>query len=355
LKVLITGAQGYIGSVLGTYLEARGHQVSGVDVGFYAEPVFYADSGSQPAISPKDVRNLNAEDLSGFEAVIHLAGLSNDAVGELSPGLTQQINVGGALRTALAARNAGVARFINFSSCSIYGAIGEQPVDELSATQPLTEYARSKILAEEAINQLAGDSFTVVSMRNATLFGPSPRMRFDIVLNNLAGLAWTIGEIRMTSDGTPWRPLIHITDVARAAAIALDAPSNLVNREAFNVGDDALNYQVSEIACAISKRFPDCKVTLGRNGDDRRSYKVSFRKIREVLGFTCERDIEYGADELYNLFERVKLTRELFETPSYTRLRRIRELIDSGKVDKNLFWHVSSENEGEVAALAISA
>jgi len=351
LKVLITGVQGYVGSVLGLYLKAQGHQVSGVDVGFYAEPQLYSALGRQPAVCHKDVRNLDAEDLSGFEAIIHLAGLSNDPLGELSPGLTQQINVGGALRTAIAARNAGVKRFINFSSCSIYGALGERPVDELSATQPLTEYARSKILAEEAINQLADDSFTVVSMRNATLFGASPRMRFDIVLNNLAGLAWTIGEIRMTSDGTPWRPLMHISDVSRAAAMMLDAPSQLVNREAFNVGDDALNYQVSEIAHAISRRFPSCKVTLGSNGDDRRSYKVSFRKIREMLGFTCQHDIEFGADELYKLFERVKLTRELFEAPYYTRLKCVRSLIDSGKVDSNLFWRVPADQGGALVAI----
>jgi nucleoside-diphosphate-sugar epimerase len=355
MRVLITGALGYVGSVLGSYLEDRGHQVSGIDTGFYAEPMLYSDVRPEPKVSSKDVRKLKAQDLDGFEAVIHLAGLSNDAVGELSPSLTQQINVGGALRTAIAARNAGVARFINFSSCSVYGAMGAQAVNESSATETLTEYARSKVVTEASLNQLASDSFTVVSMRNATLFGPSPRMRFDIVLNNLAGLAWTTGEIRLTSDGTPWRPLMHVADVVRAAAMLLDAPSNLVNREIFNVGDDRLNYRVREIADAVARHFPGCKLTLGEASNDQRSYTVSFRKIREVFGFTCERDLEYGADELYHLFERVKLTRELFEMPTFTRVKCIRTLMASGELDENLYWRVAPENEYGFEALAISA
>ena len=355
MRVLITGSLGYVGSVLGCYLEAQGHRVRGVDVGFYAEPVLYSETRPEPKVTSSDVRKLQTKDLDGFDAVIHLAGLSNDAVGELSPSLTQQINVGGALRTAIAARNAGVARFINFSSCSVYGATGAQALDESSATEALTEYAKSKVVTEGAINRLASDSFSVVSMRNATLFGPSPRMRFDIVLNNLAGLAWTAGEVRLTSDGTPWRPLMHVSDVVRATTMLLEAPSDLVNRQTFNVGDDRLNYQVRDIADAISRHFTGCKVTLGSVEADQRSYTVSFRKIREVLGFTCERDIEYGAHELYNLFERVQLTRELFETPCFTRVKCIRTLMASGKVDRNLFWRVSPDYEDQSISLAISA
>ena len=322
IRVIITGAQGYVGSVLGAYLLALGHEVSGVDSGFYARAVLYGSNGPQPAITYKDVRRLDFRDLSGADAVVHLAGLSNDPVGELLPPLTRDINLGGTLKAAVAAREAGVSRFINFSSCSVYGAaVSDGLLDETCMPSPLTEYARCKLLSEVAINHLATDAFTVVSMRNATVFGPSPRMRFDLVLNNLAARAWTANEIGLLSDGTPWRPLIHVADLACATALLLDAPSSLVNREVFNVGDDRLNHQVRDLAEEVSRVFGCSRVKIGGSSPDTRSYQVSFAKIRATLGFTCEQDVTSGARELLQLFERIELTKEKFESSMFDRLR----------------------------------
>jgi nucleoside-diphosphate-sugar epimerase len=354
LKILLTGSVGYIGSVLGPYLLAQGHEVTGIDTGFYAAPLFYSEPSPQPAWKAKDVRKLNAEDLYGFDAVIHLAGLCNDPVGALLPAVTQRINLYGTLRTAIAARDAGVARFINFSSCSIYGASGEQLCDESSPIKPLTEYSRCKLLSERALTRIASGSFVVVSMRNATVFGPSPRMRFDLVLNNLAGLAWTTGEIRLTSNGTPWRPMIHVGDLARAAGMLLDAPSNLVNGEVFNVGDDRLNHRVQDIANEVRRAFSHSELTVGGNCQDERSYRVSFRKIRDLVGFASEHDIQCGTKELYQLYERVKLTTETFQSSSFTRVKRLSNLISSGAVDEKLYWR-TSPNDEESAPYMVAA
>jgi nucleoside-diphosphate-sugar epimerase len=355
MKILITGSQGYIGSVLGPYLVARGHEVRGLDTGFYAAPLLYEDSSLQPPVVWRDVRELAVEDFAGFDTVIHLAGLSNDPLGELSPDLTRTINLGGTVRAAVAARDAGVGRFIDFSSCSVYGAGGAVARTEDFPTEPLTEYARCKVYAETAVSQLSSESYAVVSMRNSTVFGPSPRMRFDIVLNNLAGLAWTRGEIRLISDGTPWRPMIHVEDLARAAALLAEAPAELVNRQVFNVGDDRFNYQVREIAEAVARAFPGCRLTVGSSGGDDRSYQVSFAKIRERIGFTCEHDIDAGARELRSVFERMKLTAEIFESAYFTRLKRIRSLIDAGALDANLLWLASSGHDNRTPTYTVGA
>ena len=318
---------------------AQGHEVSGIDNGLAAPGVLYETPDPQPPVSLRDVRTLHARDLIGFDAVVHLAGLSNDPSGDLAPALTRDINLLGTVRTARAARAAGVARFIHFSSCSVYGAGDDETLDETSPTRPLTEYATCKVMAEHAINQFADNSFTVVSMRNATVFGPSSRMRFDLVLNNLAARAWTLKAIGLTSDGTPWRPLIHIDDLTRATMMMLDAPAALVNRQVFNVGDDRLNYQIQTIAAAVSSAFPDCTVTKGSNGNDARSYRISFAKIRQALGFTCDHSAESGVEELCQVFDRINLTRTMFESPSFDRLRRIQMLIASRTTDDDsLFW-----------------
>jgi nucleoside-diphosphate-sugar epimerase len=355
VKILLSGSAGYIGSVLGPYLWAEGHDVTGIDTGFYAEPLFYSDRSPQPPWRLKDIRRLNSEALDGFDAIIHLGGLCNDPVGELVAAVTRQINLNGTVRMAVAARDAGVARFINFSSCSIYGTSGDQLRDELSPTNPRTEYARCKLLSERKLSRLASDSFVVVSMRNATVFGPSPRMRFDLVLNNLAGLAWTRREVRLASDGTPWRPLIHVRDLARAAAMLLDAPANLVNGEVFNVGDDCLNQPIREIANEVCRAFPNSKLTLGTNREDERSYRVSFGKIRGLLGFNSEHDIQSGATELCRLFDRVGLTTDTFESSSFTRVKGLRTLISSGAVDENLYWRAAPQQADKSMASGLAA
>lgn len=332
--------------------------MAGIDSGFNSPGVLYEDPHPQPPISFKDVRTLDARDLIGFDAVVHLAGISNDPAGDLVPALTRDINLLGTVRTARAARAAGIARFIHFSSCSVYGAGNDETLDETSPTKPLTEYATCKLMAEHAINRLAGKSFTVVSMRNATVFGPSSRMRFDLVLNNLAACAWTTKAIGLTSDGTPWRPLIHVRDLARATLMMLEAPPALVNRQAFNVGDDRLNYQVQTIATMVSSAFPGCTVTKGSNGADARSYKISFAKVRQALGFTCEHSAEAGAEELRRLFERIDLTRATFESPLFDRLRRVQMLIASRAANDSLFWidtNAQKLPQGSIADDATSA
>jgi len=352
MKIFLTGATGYIGSVLGPYLIQRGHSVSGIDAGFYAAPLLFTEPASRPEVRRADIRELTTADLDGFDAVVHLAGLSNDPLGQLDPILTDSINFQGSLHVARTARDAGVASYLDFSSCSVYGAGGDAPRDESAPVGPLTEYARCKVKTEESVRPLASDSFSPIFMRNSTVFGLSPRMRFDLVLNNLAGLAFTRREIALLSDGTPWRPLIHILDLCRAAALLLEAPRELVHAQVFNVGDDRLNWQVRDIAQAVSRAFPGCGLTIGANGGDNRSYRVSFTKIRETLGFTAEWDLDRGARELRDCFERILLTESTFAGPPFVRIKRIVELIETGRVDGSLYWRDPAREE---AALGVRA
>jgi nucleoside-diphosphate-sugar epimerase len=348
MKICVTGASGYIGSVIGPYLIARGHSVAGFDAGFYESPLLFSENAPRPSVTRADIRNLTREDFAGFDAVVHLAGLSNDPLGQLDPILTRSVNFEGSLNVAREAREAGVRRYLDFSSCSVYGAGGDYPRTETSAVGPLTEYARCKVMTETAVRELATVDFSPVIMRNSTVFGASPRMRFDLVLNNLAGLAHTRGEIALVSDGTPWRPLIHILDICRAAALLLEAPRELVHNEVFNVGDDRMNWQVRDIAQAVSCVFPGCKLTVGSSGGDNRSYRVSFAKIRERLGFGAEWDLERGARELKDVFERVQLVETTFLSPPFIRIKRIVELMESGKVDLSLFWQAPAPAAVEV-------
>lgn len=338
MKICVTGASGYIGSVLGPYLVARGHEVFGLDAGYYASPLLFTEPEFRPPVRRADIRLLAPADLDGCDAVVHLAGLSNDPLGQLDAALTRSINFQGSLQVARSAREAGASRYLDFSSCSVYGAGGDQARDENCPTDPLTEYARCKVMTEEAVRQLASDSFSPIFMRNSTVFGISPRMRFDLVLNNLAGLAFTRREIALISDGSPWRPLIHILDLCRAATLLLEAPRELVHNEVFNVGDDDMNWQVRDIAQAVSRVFPDCALTIGSNGGDNRSYRVNFRKIRETLAFTAEWDLGRGARELQSCFDQIELTESTFQGPPFVRIKRIVELMESGRVDNELYW-----------------
>ena len=342
MKVFLTGADGYIGSVLGPQLLAAGFDVVGLDTGYYREGWLYNESRPGvrfPQVITRDLRDVEPADLAGCDAVVHLAELSNDPLGENNPKVTFRINHEGSVRLAKLAREAGVRRFVYTSSCSVYGAGTEDTVDETSATAPQTAYAECKILVERDLLAMAGDDFVPVFLRNATAYGASPRMRFDIVLNNLAGHAWTSGKIAMTSDGTPWRPLVHVADICRAIICSLQAPDSAVAGEVFNVGHDGDNYQVREIAEIVGEQFPGCEVTIGSSAGDNRSYRVSFEKIRTRLpGFECQWDARKGARQLYELFKRIDMPREVFEHRAFTRLKSIKYLLETGQIDDEFYW-----------------
>src|SRR5581483_869636 len=294
MKVLVTGTEGYIGARLAPWLTARGHDVVGLDTGYYRDGTLYLDPISLaqlPRTVLKDLRTVTPEDFEGFDAVVHLAELSNDPLGQNRPEITFNINHEGSVRIARAAQRAGVRRFIYASSCSVYGIGSADFVDETSPVNPQTAYAKCKTLVERDLRPMASRDFGVVFLRNATAYGASPRMRFDIVLNNLCGWAWTTKKIAMTSDGTPWRPLVHVLDICTAIACALEAPRGAIHNQIFNVGHNADNYRVREIAEIVGAAFPGCEVTMGPSGGDNRSYRVTFDKIhRQLPGFACKWD-----------------------------------------------------------------
>jgi nucleoside-diphosphate-sugar epimerase len=343
-RILLTGADGYIGAVLGPKLLERGYEAVGLDTGFYRRGWFFNDGCTRPMVRSNDVRHVTIDELRGYDAVVHLAELSNDPLGENDPELTYAINFRGSSRFAQTCKAAGVSRFIYSSSCSIYGTGGSHMRTETSPLQPQTTYARCKILVEQELQPLADGQFTPVILRNATAFGASPRQRFDLVLNNLAGWAYTAHEIRMTSDGSPWRPLVHVDDICEAILCALEAPSDAVSGQAFNVGDDTQNYRVRDIADIVGTVFPDCSITYGSNGGDNRSYQVSFAKIRaHIPGFHCRWNAERGARQLRAIFDRVKLDTALFGAPPFTRLSELKYLQQTRQIDQNLFWTTTDE------------
>jgi nucleoside-diphosphate-sugar epimerase len=338
VRVLVTGHHGYIGSVVvGSLLEA-GHDVTGLDTYFYDGCDLTDDAADVPALE-LDVRDVGIRDLDGFDAVVHLAGLSNDPVGDLDPALTLEINFEATVALAEAARAAGVSRFVFASSCSMYGASGDgRAVDETAPQQPLTAYAESKVRSEQALLPLATDEFSPVFMRNATVYGASPRLRVDLVLNNLVAWAYTTGKVRILSDGTPWRPLVHVRDVATTTAALLAAPADVVHGQAFNVGQERENYQVRDLAEIVRQVVPDCSIEYAGAGDpDPRSYRVSFEKLRTALpGLRFAWDARLGAEELLDAYRVRGLTYAEFDSPRYTRLRTLRALLDSGALDERL-------------------
>ena len=342
MKVLVTGTEGYIGARLGPWLIARGHDVTGLDAGFYRDGTLYLDPiglSQQPRTVLKDLRALTPADFEGFDAVVHLAELSNDPLGQNRPEITFNINHEGSVRIAKAARQAGVRRLIYASSCSVYGVGAGDLVDETSPVNPQTAYAQCKTLVERDLKPMAGRDFCVVFLRNATAYGPSPRMRFDIVLNDLCALAWTKKKIAMTSDGSPWRPIVHIEDICEAISCALEAPAESVNGEVFNVGATRENYRVREIAQIIAGVFPDCEVTTGPPGGDNRSYRVSFDKIATRLPeYKSRWTAKMGAEELRRLFERIEMSPDTYEFRAFTRLKQIKYLQRTGQVDGDLYW-----------------
>jgi len=339
MRLLVTGTEGYLGKVIAPYLVDAGHEVVGLDTAFYTSDDLYKAEGRRVPTIHKDIRHVEASDFKGFDAVVHLAELSNDPTGQLFPDITHKINHGGSVGLAKTAKAAGVGRFIYMSSCSVYGVASQDVVDETSSVNPQTTYAECKLLSETDIGAMADDNFCPTYLRNATAFGASPRMRFDIVLNNFSGLAWTEKKIEMVSDGTPWRPMVHALDIAKAIRCSLEAPKQDVFNQKFNVGSNEQNYQVREMATIVSEVFPGCELSIGSNPSDNRSYRVNFDKVHAALPeFSCEWDAYRGVRQLRDVFTRFGLTSEQFNSPAFTRLKRLQELLHAGKIDKDLFW-----------------
>jgi nucleoside-diphosphate-sugar epimerase len=340
VKVLVTGTEGYLGCLLASTLLQESHDVVGVDTGYYKAGWLYPGLDCTPYTLATDIRRLTADDLRGVDAVVHMAELSNDPLGELIKDVTFEVNHAGSVRLARLAKAAGVRRFVYMSSCSVYG-VADGEVDESSAPDPQTSYAVCKTLVERDVAAMADGDFAPTFLRNATAFGASPRMRFDIVLNNLAGLAWTTRRIAMTSDGTPWRPLVHALDIAKAIRCVLAADIPIVHNETFNVGSDSQNYQVREIAQAVAGVFPGCELTFGDSGGDNRSYQVSFEKITKQLpGFACDWDAVRGAQQLHDVFAAVDLDAETFQGRGHTRLKQLEYLMRTRQLDNQLYWSV---------------
>jgi nucleoside-diphosphate-sugar epimerase len=335
MKILVTGHHGYIGSVMVSVLAKDGHDVTGLDTYLYEGCDFGPDWTALPAIR-KDIRDVVPADLRGFDAVVHLAALSNDPLGCLDESCTYDINHLGSVHLAKAAKAAGVGRFLFASSCSLYGAAGDAVLDENAAFNPITAYGRSKVLVEQDVSKLADATFSPVFLRNATAYGVSPRLRADIVVNNLVGVAYTTGSVLIQSDGTPWRPLVHIRDISRAFLAVLEAPREAIHNEAFNVGSSQENYQIRDVADIVQSIVPECSVSyLEGGGPDPRCYRVNCDKLtRHIPEFKTEWTVRRGAEELYSSFVQNGLTSDKFA--GFVRLKRIQELLASGRLDETL-------------------
>lgn len=335
MRILVTGASGYIGSVLVPFLSGRGHEIETLDLGLYDACSFIGD---RVVSDRRDVRDAERSWLAEFDAVVHLAALSNDPVGDLDPGLTYEINHQASVRLARAAKDAGVPRFVFASSCSLYGAAGEEILDEGARFAPVTAYGESKVATEAALHRLADDGFSPILLRNATVYGTSPALRLDVVVNNLVAWAVATGKIVLRSDGTPWRPQVHVEDVAGAVLAVLEAPREVVHDEAFNVGVTGENYQVREIAGIVAEAVPGAELSISPDaGPDVRSYRVDFTKIREkVPGFEPVWDVPAGVAQLVEAFTAEGMSEDDFAR--YTRLAEIKRLQERGLLDGRLRW-----------------
>jgi len=344
MRILLTGDKGYIGAVMVPLLIREGHTVTGLDSDWFEQSAFSDLSGKIVSLK-KDLRDLETSDLERFDAVVHLAGLSNDPLGDLNPSLTYEINHAASVELARLAKKAGVARFLFSSSCSTYGAASpEELLDEQAEFRPVTPYGRSKVLVEQDVAKLADSNFSPTFLRNATAYGVSPRLRFDLVLNNLVAWALTTGLIYIKSDGTPWRPIVHIEDISRAFVAVLKAPREVIHCQAFNVGQTEENYQIRDLAEIVRETVPGCRVEYAQDGSpDTRCYRVDFSKINRLLPeFKPQWNARKGAEELYNALRVAGLRLEDFEGPRYKRIAHLQGLLSSGRLGPDLRWRKSA-------------
>jgi nucleoside-diphosphate-sugar epimerase len=339
MNVLVTGHKGYIGTVLVPLLLQHGHQVTGLDSDLYRRCTFGAEMKPIPEII-KDIRDVEVSELAGFDAILHLAALSNDPLGNINPQLTYEINHVASVRLAKLAKQAGVSRFIFSSSCSTYGSAGDDLLTEEAAFNPITPYGHSKVLVEQDVAKLADDHFSPIFLRNATAYGVSPRLRFDIVLNNLVAWAYTTGLVFLKSDGTPWRPIVHIADISLAFLTVVEAPPEKIHNQAFNVGRNSENYRVSELAEIVRDTVPGCRIEYAADaGPDKRNYRVDFSKFAKSFPeYKPNWDAYKGALELYAAYQKVGLKLDEFEGPRFKRVDHIKQLLNEGCLDINLRW-----------------
>lgn len=344
MRVLVTGNNGYIGTVLTPMLREAGHEVVGMDTDLFERCTFLGEVPNIPTIA-KDIREASEPDLAGFDAIIHLAGLSNDPLGDYRPELTDSINHRAAVRLAKLAKKVGVKRFVFASSCSNYGAAGDSFLTEDSLFNPVTPYGLSKVRVELALGALADGHFSPVYLRASTAFGVSPRIRFDLVVNNLTAWAFTTKQVYLKSDGTPWRPVVHVGDIARAYIAALDAPRELIHNEAFNVGTTTENYQIRELAEIVQDIVPDCRIHYAPDaGPDKRCYRVDCNKIAKTLpGFKPQWTARRGVQELYEAYCQAGVKLEEFEGPRYKRIAHIKHLISEGVLSEELRWTTTGD------------
>ena len=342
MKVLLTGHLGYIGVEAVPVLRAAGHDVVGLDTGLYNGCDFVSPPDDVPTIRTADFRDVTASELRGFDAVLHFAALSNDPLGDLNPDLTYDINLQGSIGLARAAKEAGVSRFLFSSSCSLYGAGSDGFLDENAPFNPVTPYGESKIQVEQELSRMADDTFSPTYFRNATAYGVSRRLRADIVVNNLVGYAVTTGKVLLKSDGTPWRPLVHIRDIIGAFSATLSAPREAIHDQAFNVGKNGENYRIRDVANMVAEVVPNCEVAFADGASaDIRNYRVDFTKIENKLpGFKATWTLRQGIEELYAAYTQAGLTEDVFLGPLYYRLKTVQSLLDRGAIDSTLRWAV---------------
>jgi len=346
MRILVTGHRGYIGTILTPMLVSAGHHVVGLDSDLYQRCTFSDRIPNIESIN-KDLRDIDTGDVDGFDAIIHLAALSNDPLGDLNPNLTYEINYIASVKLAKLAKKANVPRFLFSSSCSTYGAAGDGMLNEDAEFNPVTPYGNSKVLVEKEVSKLADENFSPTFLRNTTAYGVSPRMRFDIVLNNLVAWAYSTGSILIKSDGTPWRPLIHIEDISRGFLSVLNASRDVIHNQAFNVGLNEENYQIRDLAEIVRETVPGCKIEYAKDaGPDKRSYRVDFSKIfRTLPDFKPQWNVKKGVRELYEAYKSTMIKVEDFEGPRYKRIDHIKQLLSDGHLDINLRWVKAKIND----------